>query len=158
MLAVVGGHSFQDYAAYRDAALAALPGLGLELGVDVVAARHGRTRPSSAAGTRRRRAGLPLGQGGLGARRAGGAEHRLCRSWRATWPVFGEYLTDGCDALLPLVGDSAALAVALRRVATDGALRDRLRAGGRIVVDRFTWAASAERHREIYADVRAARP
>ncbi len=36
MLAVVGGHSFQDYTAYRDAALAALPGLGLELGRDVV--------------------------------------------------------------------------------------------------------------------------
>ena len=36
MLAVVGGHSFQDYTAYRDAALAGLPDLGLELGRDVV--------------------------------------------------------------------------------------------------------------------------
>ena len=36
MLAVVGGHSFQDYAPYREAALAALPGLGLGSGEDVV--------------------------------------------------------------------------------------------------------------------------
>ena len=32
VLAVVGGHSFQDYAAYREASLAQLPELGLTLG------------------------------------------------------------------------------------------------------------------------------
>ena len=37
-LVVVGGHSFQDYARYRDDALAMLPSLGLELGRDVVLA------------------------------------------------------------------------------------------------------------------------
>jgi len=36
VLAVVGGHSFQDHRAYREAVLAELPVLGLELGVDVV--------------------------------------------------------------------------------------------------------------------------
>ena len=36
MLAVVGGHSFQDYRAYRDRVLASLPGLGLRLDDDVV--------------------------------------------------------------------------------------------------------------------------
>ena len=36
MLAVVGGHSFQDYTAYRDAALARLPEWDLDLGTDVV--------------------------------------------------------------------------------------------------------------------------
>jgi glycosyltransferase-like protein len=36
MLAVVGGHSFQDYTAYREAALAMLPDLGLVLEEDVV--------------------------------------------------------------------------------------------------------------------------
>ncbi|MBW3575571.1 MAG: hypothetical protein KY450_12000 [Actinobacteria bacterium] len=36
MLAVLGGHSFQDYRAYREAVLSQLPALGLELGRDVV--------------------------------------------------------------------------------------------------------------------------
>ena len=36
MLAVVGGHSFQDYREYRDRVLASLPGLGLRLDDDVV--------------------------------------------------------------------------------------------------------------------------
>ncbi|HVM02500.1 MAG TPA: hydantoinase/oxoprolinase family protein, partial [Acidimicrobiales bacterium] len=36
VLAIVGGHSFQDYRAYREAALASLGPLGLELGRDVV--------------------------------------------------------------------------------------------------------------------------
>ena len=34
--AVVGGHSFQDYRAYRDRVLASLPGLGLRLDDDVI--------------------------------------------------------------------------------------------------------------------------
>ena len=36
VLAVVGGHSFQDYREYRDRVLASLPGLGLRLDDDVV--------------------------------------------------------------------------------------------------------------------------
>ena len=36
VLAVVGGHSFQDYREYRDRVLASLPGLGLRLDEDVV--------------------------------------------------------------------------------------------------------------------------
>ena len=36
VLAVVGGHSFQDYRPYRDRVLASLPGLGLRLDDDVV--------------------------------------------------------------------------------------------------------------------------
>jgi glycosyltransferase involved in cell wall biosynthesis len=73
-------------------------------------------------------------------------------------PVFGEYLTDEHDALLPAVADSAALARAMRRMVTDPALRARLRSGGNAVVDRFTWAASAERHREIYREIRTRSP
>ena len=37
-LVIVGGHSFQDYTRYRDDVLATLPGLGLELGRDVILA------------------------------------------------------------------------------------------------------------------------
>src|SRR4029077_11258653 len=36
VLAVVGGHSFQDYRKYRDRVLSSLPGLGLRLDDDVV--------------------------------------------------------------------------------------------------------------------------
>ena len=57
----------------------------------------------------------------------------------------------GENALLPPAADDVALAAAMRAVATDAGLRARLRAGGRAVVPRFTWAASARRHREIYA-------
>lgn len=157
MLAVVGGHSFQDYSDYRDAALAALPGLGLELGVDVV--ELGTVDEAELAGwyTAADALAFPSVKEGWGlvVLEALSMDLPVVASDLA---VFGEYLTHGRDALLPPVGDSAALAVALRRVATDGALRDRLRVGGHIVVDRFTWAASAERHREIYADIRAAPP
>jgi glycosyltransferase involved in cell wall biosynthesis len=49
------------------------------------------------------------------------------------------------------------LAAAMRELITDRALRDRLRAGGRALLPRFTWEASARRHLEIYAQVRSAR-
>ena len=52
VLAVVGGHSFQDHRAYRDAVLAELPRLGLELGGDVVARRHRARRGHAVPGTR----------------------------------------------------------------------------------------------------------
>ncbi|MGH3549881.1 MAG: glycosyltransferase, partial [Pseudonocardiaceae bacterium] len=73
-------------------------------------------------------------------------------------PVFREYLTDHVDALLPTVADSASLAGAMRELATDPELRDRLRVAGRALLPRFTWAASARRHLEVYAEVRAATP
>jgi glycosyltransferase involved in cell wall biosynthesis len=153
MLAVVGGHSFQDYTAYRDAALASLPGLGLREGVDVV--RLGTVDDTELAGW------------------YGAADALAFPSVKEGWglvvmeamsmglpvvasdlPVFGEYLTDGLDALLPPVGDAGALAAAMRRISAEPELRERLRAAGRTVVDRFTWTASAERHREIYRDIR----
>ncbi|HTK65363.1 MAG TPA: MSMEG_0565 family glycosyltransferase [Pseudonocardia sp.] len=153
MLAIVGGHSFQDYTAYRDAALASLPGLGLREGVDVV--RLGTVDDTELAGW------------------YGAADALAFPSVKEGWglvvmeamsmglpvvasdlPVFGEYLTDGLDALLPPVGDAGALAAAMRRISAEPELRERLRAAGRTVVDRFTWTASAERHREIYRDIR----
>jgi len=66
-------------------------------------------------------------------------------------PVFAEYLEDGRSALLVPPGDPVALAAALGRLAADPALRRRLAAGGRPLIDRFTWAASARTHQEIYA-------
>lgn len=157
VLAVVGGHSFQDYTAYRDAALASLPSLGLELGVDVV--QLGTVDEAELAGWYSAADALafPSVKEGWGLVVLEALSLGL-PVVASDLPVFGEYLTDGVDALLPAVGDSAALAAALRRVITDGALRDRLRTGGHEVAQRYTWAASAQRHREVYADIRATRP
>ncbi|WP_300019375.1 MSMEG_0565 family glycosyltransferase [Pseudonocardia sp.] len=156
VLAVVGGHSFQDYTAYRDAALASLPSLGLELGVDVV--QLGTVDEAELAGWYSAADALafPSVKEGWGLVVLEALSMGL-PVVASDLPVFGEYLTDGVDALLPAVGDSPALAAALHRIVTDGALRDRLRTGGHAVAQRYTWAASAQRHREVYADVRAAR-
>jgi glycosyltransferase involved in cell wall biosynthesis len=68
-------------------------------------------------------------------------------------PVFREYLRPGEDALIVPVDDAAALASALAAVLDDRPLADRLRAAGRAVAARFTWASAAEEHQKIYADV-----
>jgi glycosyltransferase-like protein len=156
VLAVVGGHSFQDYTAYRDAALASLPSLGLRLGVDVV--QLGTVDEAELAGWYSAADALafPSVKEGWGLVVLEALSMGL-PVVASDLPVFGEYLTDGEDALLPAVGDSAALAAALRRIMTDEPLRDRLRRGGHEVAQRYTWAASAARHREVYADVRASR-
>ncbi len=160
MLAVVGGHSFQDYTAYRDAALASLPGLGLREGPgpgdDVV--RLGTVDDAELAGWYAAADGLAfpsVKEGwGLVVLEAMSLGLPVVAS---DLPVFGEYLTDGHDALLPAVGDADALAAAMHRMVTEADLRERLRTAGRAVVDRFTWAASAERHRDVYRRLRAAR-
>jgi glycosyltransferase-like protein len=156
VLAIVGGHSFQDHTAYHDAALAALPSLGLRLGVDVV--QVGTVDDAELAGWYAAADVLafPSVKEGWGLVVLEALSMGL-PVVASDLPVFGEYLTDGVDALLPPVGDSAALAAALRRVIGDPVLRDRLRAGGHAVAGRYTWAASAQRHREIYAGIRAAR-
>jgi glycosyltransferase-like protein len=64
--------------------------------------------------------------------------------------VFRGFLADGESALLTPVGDGDALAGALARVAREPRLRERLRAGGRRVVQRYTWDASAAAHERAY--------
>lgn len=150
VLAVLGGHSFQDYRAYSDAVRAELPRLGLEPGRDVVEvgtvpdadmpcwyrAADALAFPSVKEGfglavLEAMSAGLPVVTSDL--------------------PVFREYLVPDRDALLVPVGDVDALADALLAALTDEPLRARLVAGGSRVARRFTWHASARRHLEIYA-------
>ena len=154
MLAVVGGHSFQDYAGYRDAALAELPGLGLTLGRDVVLL--GTVDEDQLAGWYHSADALcfpSVKEGwGLAVMEAMAAGLPVVAS---DLEVFKEYLQDGVNALLPPVADEVALAAAMRSLALDANLRDRLVAGGRAVLPRFTWEATARRHREIYAGLRS---
>jgi glycosyltransferase-like protein len=155
VLAIIGGHSFQDYRDYRERVLSSLPALGLELGDDVVqlgtvadgelpawyAAADVLAFPSTKEGwglvvLEAMSAGLPVVAGDL--------------------PVFREYLQPGRDALLVPVGDAPALAAAIAAVLDDPALAARLRAAGLAVSRRYTWARSAAAHQAIYAEAGAA--
>jgi glycosyltransferase-like protein len=150
VLAVLGGHSFQDHSAYRAAALSRAAQLGLRLGRDAVVLG---TVPDTELVAWYRAADafvLPsVREGwGLAVLEALAAGRPVVAS---DIEVFRSYLRDGDDALLVPAGDAGSLAAALRRVLTDGALRDRLAGAGPAVAARFTWAASAARHRDIYA-------
>jgi glycosyltransferase involved in cell wall biosynthesis len=68
--------------------------------------------------------------------------------------VFDDFLVDEVSALLTPVGDGAALGRALARLALDPELAERLRAGGRAIVPRYTWDAAAEAHERVYEVVR----
>jgi glycosyltransferase-like protein len=150
VLAVLGGHSFQDYRAYRDAVLAELPELGLQPGRDVVEVG---TVPDEDMPSWYRAADVlafpSVKEGfGLAVLEAMSAGLPVVTS---DLPVFREYLAPGRDALLVPVGDVAGLATALLSVLQEDELRERLTAGGRCLIRRFTWAESARRHLEVYA-------
>jgi glycosyltransferase involved in cell wall biosynthesis len=153
VLAIIGGHSFQDYAAYRDAAINSLPGLGLELGKDVlllgtVSDRDlpGWYRAADAFAFPSTKEGW-----GLAVLEAVSADLPVVAS---DLPVFQEYLVHGGNALLPRVGDSQDLAAALQRVIQDEPLREHLRTNARPLLQRFTWDAAATRHQELYHRMR----
>ena len=70
-----------------------------------------------------------------------------------------EYLRDGVNCLLFDAGDASALAAAIRRLAGDRALRERLRAGGLATAPEHTEAGLNEAvERELLASVGAERP
>jgi len=149
ILAVVGGHTFFDYRAYRDNALARLSELGLVEGRDILLLG---TVSEADLGAWYRAAdafAFPSVKEGFGlvVLEALAAGLPVVAS---DIPVFAEYLEDDESALLVPPGDAAGLAVALGRLAADPILRLRLAAGGRPLVDRFTWAASASAHRDVY--------
>ncbi|MDQ1488747.1 MAG: hypothetical protein QOJ23_1261 [Actinomycetota bacterium] len=150
VLAVVGGHSFFDYRAYRVGALARLPELGLVEGRDVLLLGTVSEADLGAWDRAADAFAFPSVKEGFGlvVLEALAAGLPVVAS---DIPVFAEYLEDGHSALLVPPGDPAALAVALGRLAGDPALRRRLADGGRPLVDRFTWAATANAHQEIYA-------
>lgn len=153
VLAVVGGHSFQDYREYREAALGSLPALGLELGRDVVLL--GTVPDNDLPGWYRAADALafPSVKEGWGLAVLEAMAARL-PVIATDIPVFREYLTPGEDALLVPPADPVALAGAMRTLIDDEALRDRLRTAGARVASRFTWEAAASRHLALYAGIR----
>lgn len=151
MLVVVGGHSFQDHTPYREAALARAEAVGLEQGRDVVilgtvpeAELPGWYRAADAFAFPSAKEGFGLAV--LEAMAAGLPV--VC----SDIPVFREFLGDGA-ALLTRVGDAAALAGGMRRVATDTAERRRLAAAGPSVAARFSWQTTARQHLDFYRAV-----
>lgn len=157
VLAVVGGHSFQDHRPYRERVLGLLPELGLELDDDVVlvgtvpdadivawyAAADVLAFPSVKEGfglavLEAMSVGIPVVTSDL--------------------PVFREYLVAGHDALMVEPGDVAGLAAALLLTMEDAGLRQALIRAGADVAARFTWQESARQHLEIYDEVRRSRP
>lgn len=149
MLAIVGGHSFQDHAGYRDAALARAQQLGLELERDIV--QLGTvTDAELAAWYQAADAFLfpSVKEGwGLVAMEALAAGLPLIAS---DIPVFREYLEPDVTALLVPPGDVAALTSAMRRLVADSTTRVGLASAGREMVQRFTWAAAASQQQMMY--------
>ena len=139
----------QDHRWYREQVLAALPGLGLAAGRDVVELG---TVPDEEIPAWYQAADVlafpSVKEGfGLAPLEAMAAGTPVVVS---DLPVFGEWLRAGRDALQVPVGDDAALADALGRVLADQELAARLRAAGQLVASRHSWAAEAERHERLY--------
>lgn len=150
-LVVVGGHSFQDYQAYRKEALDQLPALGLELGRDVILAGtvdggrlHEWYRTADALAFPSVKEGW-----GLAVLEAMSADLPVVAS---DIPVFREYLEHRKTALLTAVGDPESLAGGMQDMMVDPSLRRSLIAAGRELLPSYTWRRAANEHREIYAD------
>jgi glycosyltransferase involved in cell wall biosynthesis len=148
----MGGHSFQDHRAYRDAVLASLPGLGLELGRDVVLL--GTVDDSDVPGWYHAADAFafPSVNEGFGLAvleaLATGTPTVV-----ADLPVFREYLEYERDVLVVAPGDDEALADRLHLLASDASARRKLAESGPRVAARHTWAESAQRHLDVYRSI-----
>ncbi len=152
VLAVVGGHSFQDHGPYRERALDRAGNLGIEVGRDLVVlgtvpddelrrwywAADAFVFPSVKEGfglvvLEALAAGLPVIATDI--------------------PVFRGYLADGETALLAAAGDAASLSSAMTRLVVDPELRRRLARAGPGVAARFTWQRTATQHAGVYRNL-----
>jgi glycosyltransferase involved in cell wall biosynthesis len=150
-LVIVGGHSFQDYAQYREEALASLRVLGLRLGQDVILAGtvsdeilHEWYRSADALAFPSLKEGW-----GLAVLEALAADLPVVASDIA---VLREYLTPDRTAVLTRAGDPESLAAGMRRMVEDATLRSELIRGGRELLPAFTWQQAAREHLRVYAD------
>jgi glycosyltransferase involved in cell wall biosynthesis len=156
MLAVVGGHSFQDYRAYRERVLHLVDDLGLVMGEDIALlgtvtedelaswfhAADGFVFPSLNEGwglviLEAMSAGLPVVASDL--------------------EVFSEFLADEQDAILTRAGDASSLGRGMARLLDEPATVARLAAHGPSVVTRYSWERTAAQHAGIYARMASVR-
>jgi glycosyltransferase-like protein len=148
LLAIVGGHSFQDYRSYATSVLQRARNLGLKEGKDIVFLG---TVPDAELASWYHSADAfvfpSVAEGwGLALLEAMGSGLPVIAT---DMPVFREFL-DRSDAVLVPPADAAALSRAMLGVATDPALRRRLALNGPKVAARYTWEACAQQHRAIY--------
>ncbi|MGI9327989.1 MAG: MSMEG_0565 family glycosyltransferase [Pseudomonadales bacterium] len=151
-LAVIGGHSFQDYKEYRDEVLASLPKLGLELGKDVIllgtvpeqelpgwfAAADGFVFPSVNEGW------------GLVILEAASARLPVVAS---DIDVFREFLVDDSDAILTKAAEPHSLAQGMARLIDEPETAVRLSDNGPRLAARYPWSATAAQHIAIYGTI-----
>jgi glycosyltransferase-like protein len=149
VLAVIGGHSFQDHTPYRDRVIASMGDLDLEFGRDVALLG---TVPDDEMAAWYRAAdafAFPSVNEGFGLAvleaMAAGLPVVLSRL-----PVFAEYVRFGVDALAVAPGDDEGLADALDTVAHDDDVREKLRHSGPEVAARFSWDTTALQHIALY--------
>lgn len=149
VLAIIGGHSFQDYADYRERVLKTIANGNLVLGEDVVLlgtvseqelpewfqAADGFVFPSVNEGW-----GLVV----LEAMAAGLAVVT------SDIDVFHEFIVDDKHALMSRTGDAADLASKMLRLESEPQLRRRLIAEGLGVAERYSWATTADQHLGAY--------
>lgn len=157
LLAIIGGHSFQDYRAYREKVLDSLEPSGLKLGTDVVllgtvsdeelpewfGAADGFAFPSMKEGW------------GLVVLEAMAARLPVVTS---DIDVFHEFLTDEQDVLMTGAGDAPSLAAGLARLVDDEPTRERLAGRGPAVAAAYPWSGTAQQHLEVYQRALAAHP
>ncbi len=152
VLAVIGGHSFQDYKEYREKALACVPDLGMQIGQQLVllgtvpeaemadwfAAADGFVFPSVNEGwglviLEAASAGLPVVASDI--------------------PVFHEFLVHDRDAILTRTADVDDLAAGMARLLDEPDTRRRLAAHGPALAARYPWSATAEQHLAVYREM-----
>jgi glycosyltransferase-like protein len=154
VLAIIGGHSFQDHTPYRDRVVASMADLDLRFGRDVALLGTVADDEMAAWYHAADAFAFPSVNEGFGLvvleAMAAGLPVVLTRL-----PVFAEYVRFGEDALAVAPGDDEELADALDAVARDGDLRATLAERGRAVAARFDWDTTARQHIAIYDELRA---
>jgi glycosyltransferase-like protein len=152
VLAVIGGHSFQDHRPYRERVIASMPDLDLELGRDVALLG---TVPEEEMAAWYHAADVfafpSVNEGfGLAVLEAMAAGLPVVLT---ALPVFAEYVRFGQDALAVAPADDDGLADALATIAHDEVVRAMLISRGRQLAARFGWDTTARQHIAVYDDL-----